>query len=281
VYVEVEFADPRERQSRRKGVTEAMKRLVLIVVVLAVTATFASAVEVWIQRVEENGRLLVPLRGVFEAAGATVDWHGATQTIEITGGGSAIVMVVDNYRATVNGATVQLDVPPRIVGGSTYIPLRFAGEALGRTVDYKGDRVILASAGAADIVLLIQGEATSGGYVPTPVPTPPTPPTTSAALSITSPRPGARVASRAEVYGTAPGGSMIVVYTEVRSQADNHVLKDVPGLRHSVPANGNWHVAVAIPVLPENISEPLYYIIKAYYETPGYQSPEVSVRVTR
>lgn len=258
-----------------------MKRLMLIVVLLALTATLASAAEIWIQRVEENGRLLVPLRGVFEAAGATVDWHGATQTIEIKGAGSVILMIVDNYRATVNGAAVQLDVPPRIVGSRTYIPLRFAGEALGRTVDYRGDRVILASAAGADIVLLIQGEATSGGYVPVPVPTPPTPPTTSGVLSITSPRPGDRVSSRAEVYGTAPGGSMIIVYTEVRSQADNHVLKDVPGLRHSVPADGNWHVAVAIPVLPANISEPLYYIIKAYYETPGHRSPEVSVRVTR
>jgi len=278
VYVEVESADSREPQSRRKGVTEAMKRLALIVVVLALTATLACAAEVWIQRVEENGRLLVPLRGVFEAAGATVDWQGATQTIEIKGGASVIVMVVNNYTATVNGAAVQLDVPPRIVGSSTYIPLRFAGEALGRTVDYKGDRVILASPGSPDIVLLIQGEATGGGttYVP-----PATPPSSTTALSITSPRPGARVPPRAEVYGTAPGGSMIVVYTEVRSQADNHVLKNVPGLRHSVPADGNWHVAVAMPVLPANISEPLYYVIKAYYETPQYRSPEVSVRVTR
>jgi len=58
-----------------------MKRLALVAVVLAMTATFASAVEVWINRVEENGRMLVPLRGVFEAAGAAVEWYGASTTI--------------------------------------------------------------------------------------------------------------------------------------------------------------------------------------------------------
>jgi hypothetical protein len=251
--------------------------VVCAVLVVAVTVSSA-AVQVWINRVEENDRLLVPLRGVFEAAGATVDWMGATNTVEITGQGTKIVMIVNNMWATVNGNAVQLDVPPRLVGGRVHIPLRFAGEALGRRVEYQGSQVLLSGGAGEDIVLLIKGEA--AGYVG-PVTPPVVPPPVAAGLAITSPREGAHVPPRAEVYGTAPGGSMIVVNTEVRAQDDNHILKSVPGLRHSVPADGNWHVAVACPDLPPNIAEPLYYVIKAYYETPTYRSPEVSVKVFR
>lgn len=251
--------------------------MVCAVLAVAVTVTSA-AVQVWIDRVEENDRLLVPLRGVFEAAGATVDWKGATNTVEITGQGTTIVMIVNNMWATVNGNGVQLDVPPRLVGGRVHIPLRFAGEALGRRVEYQGSQVLLSGGTGADIVLLIKGE--SAGYVG-PVTPPVVTPPVAAGLAITSPREGEHVPPRAEVYGTAPGGSMIVVNTEVRAQDDNHILKTVPGLRHSVPADGNWHVAVACPDLPANIAEPLYYVIKAYYETPTYRSPEVSVKVFR
>jgi len=257
-----------------------MKRLVLVAVVLVVTATFASAVEVWIDRVEENGRILVPLRGVFEAAGAAVEWRADTQTILMNAENIGISMVVGSEMARVNGELVYLDVPPRNIGGRVHIPLRFAGEALGRTVNYRGDHVVLSSAAAPDIVLLITGEATGYYQSPAVVPTTTTP-GMGQPPTITSPRPGDRVPPRCEVYGTAPGGSMIVVNTVVRAQNDDGVLKTVPGLRHKVPADGNWHVAVACPELPPNIAEPLYYVIKAYYETPSYRSPEVSVKVYR
>ena len=74
---------------------------------------------------------------------------------------------------------------------------------------------------------------------------------------------------------------MIVVYTEVRAQDDDELLKNVPGLRHKVPEDGNWHVAVACPELAENIAEPLYYVIRAYWTTPTHKSAEASVKVFR
>jgi len=264
---------------------DSVKRLTFVMIVLVATATFSSvaaAADIWIDRVEESGRLLVPLRGIFEAAGATVDWYGSMNggTVMITGEGKVITMSVNSHQATINDAPVQLDVPPRLIGGRVHIPLRFAGEGLGRIVDYQGDRVVLKSTTAEDIVLLIKGEATSGVSIPY-TPPPPPPPAVAGQLSITSPRPNDHVPPRAEVYGTAPGGSMLIINTEVRAQDDGGLLKSVPGIRHSVPADGNWHFSVSCPNLPPNIAEPLYYIIKAYYETPGYRSPEVSVKVFR
>lgn len=256
-----------------------MKRYAIALVLLALAVTPLLADEyVWINRVEEGGRILVPLRGVFEAVGAEVDWTGSTQSIDITVAGTTINMRVNQPVAMVNGAQVALDVPPRNVGGHVHIPLRFAGEALGKSVDYQGDHIVLSGGTSPTVVLLIAGEATGapvGGGTTT------TTPTGGGALAITSPTQGQLVGPRIEVYGTAPGGSMIIVNTEARKRSDNSLLKTVPGLRHAVPADGNWHVAVAAPVLPANVSEPLYYVVKAYYETPGYRSPEVSVTVYR
>jgi len=259
-----------------------MKRLVMLTLLIALAVTPLLADEyVWIDRVEEGGRMLVPLRGVFEAVGAAVDWTQATQSIDITMAGTSIHMQVNNATAMVDGTPVMLDVPPRNLAGRVHIPLRFAGEALGKTVNYRGDHIVLSGGMSPKVVLLITGEATS---VPADTGTTTTPTETTNVnrpLAITSPTEGQMVGPRIEVYGTAPGGAMIVVNTEARARDDNSLLKLVPGLRHKIPADGNWHVAVAAPVLPANVAEPLYYVVKAYYETPGYRSDEVSVTVFR
>jgi len=144
-----------------------MKRRTLVAVLLLVVAGMVAAdVEMWIDRVEVNGRLLIPLRGVFEAAGATVDYYAATRGIEITMGSTLISMYVGNTQAYVNGVLYYLDVAPRVVRGSTYIPLRFVGEALGMSVDYGGNTVVLSGSGLTQrIILHIRG---GGGGPPPP-----------------------------------------------------------------------------------------------------------------
>jgi len=248
-----------------------MRTLVLACVLLAMVAgTVCAEQYMWIDRVEEGGRLLVPLRGIFETYGAQVGWHAGTRTVTITAPAMNIAMQIDSYTAMVNGAPKQLDVPPRVRSGRTYIPLRFAAESLGERVEYKGDRIDLPTIG---LTLLIRGEAqgpeepNGGGIMQS--------------LSITSPTDGGTVGPRMEVYGTAPGGSMLILETEVRGQDENDLLKVVPGIRHAVPMDGNWHFAIAAPTLPANITKPLYYVIRAYYEMGGQQSNPVTVKVYR
>jgi len=127
----------------------------LLVLLLAATASSA-ALEAIISRVEENGRLLVPVRGVFELTGATVEWNAYDQSVDIAYGGSFITMWVNNRTAAVNGSQVYLDVPPRNVRGRVHIPLRFVGEALGRGVNYTGSAVYLTAPGVQDIILYIE-----------------------------------------------------------------------------------------------------------------------------
>lgn len=101
------------------------------------------------------------------------------------------------------------------------------------------------------------------------------------ALSITSPRPGDRVAGRVEVTGTGKPGALIVVSTEARKQANDELLRDVPGSRHPIKEDGTWQVWVAAPELPPNVMEPMYYIIKAHWVTPNERSESVEVKVFR
>jgi len=83
----------------------------------------------------DSGRTLVPLRAVFEALGAKVEWDAATQTVKAVKGETEISLVIDG-QATKDGEVVPLDVPASIVQGRTLVPLRFVSEAMGSQVDW-------------------------------------------------------------------------------------------------------------------------------------------------
>ncbi len=83
-----------------------------------------------------GGRVLVPLRGVFERLGAFVQWDPQSNTVTAVRGDTQVVLVIGSRQATVNGRAVLLDVPALIVGGRTLVPLRFVSEAMGARVDW-------------------------------------------------------------------------------------------------------------------------------------------------
>ena len=88
--------------------------------------------------VQMNGRTLVPLRDIFEALGATVNWNAAAQTISATRGTTQIGLALNNRTASVNGTPVTLDQAATLINGSTFVPLRFVAEATGAKVDWNG-----------------------------------------------------------------------------------------------------------------------------------------------
>jgi hypothetical protein len=85
-----------------------------------------------------NGRTMVPLRAIFEAMGAEIEWDNATQTATATKGDTVVILTVGSTTPTVNGQVVPLDQPGVIVGGRTLAPLRFVAEAFGGTVAWDG-----------------------------------------------------------------------------------------------------------------------------------------------
>jgi hypothetical protein len=81
-----------------------------------------------------GGRVLVPMRGVFEQIGTAVSYDYATRTITANSRAKHIVLQVGNTMATINGQTVVLDQAPIVVAGRAMVPLRFLSEALGAQV---------------------------------------------------------------------------------------------------------------------------------------------------
>jgi len=104
---------------------------------------------------------------------------------------------------------------------------------------------------------------------------------TTTGVTITTPAEGDSVQGRVTVAGTGKPGALIIVSTEVRAQDDDELLRDVPGSRHAIAEDGTWQVWVAAPVLPANVAEPLYYVIKAKWITRTEESPEARVKVLR
>jgi hypothetical protein len=81
-----------------------------------------------------DGRILVPLRGVFEQMGFTVEWDGSTSTATMRREGTVIsVRIGDNF-ITANNLRIFPDVPPQILGGRFMLPLRAVAEATGDEV---------------------------------------------------------------------------------------------------------------------------------------------------
>ncbi|HAZ63126.1 MAG TPA: hypothetical protein DCZ72_05890, partial [Armatimonadetes bacterium] len=83
-----------------------------------------------------NQRVMVPLRGVFQALGAVVDYDNSTKVINAVRGSSTVNLKIGARQATVNGETVALDVPAQLINGTTYVPLRFVSQALGASVNW-------------------------------------------------------------------------------------------------------------------------------------------------
>lgn len=86
--------------------------------------------------VSNDGITLVPLRSIFEALGATVEWDGATKTVTGTKGSTVVELQIDNNNAIINGNSVTLDVPAAIINGSTMVPVRFVAESFGAKVEW-------------------------------------------------------------------------------------------------------------------------------------------------
>lgn len=84
----------------------------------------------------ENGRVLVPLRAIFEALDASVNWDDNSKTIT-AGNKNSIKLTVGKRTAFINGRAVELDVPAKIIKGRTLVPLRFVSEALGAAVEWQ------------------------------------------------------------------------------------------------------------------------------------------------
>ncbi len=86
----------------------------------------------------ENGTTRVPMRKIFEALGATVDYNASTKTITAKKGDTSVELVAGASSAKINGKQTALSASVTNKNGSTMVPLRFVSEALGAEVAWDG-----------------------------------------------------------------------------------------------------------------------------------------------
>lgn len=93
----------------------------------------------------DNGRVLVPLRAIFEQMGAKVDWDDSAKTATAVKGDITVVVKLGSTSPTINGAVKNIDVPAKLVeGGRILAPLRFVCEAFGGVVAWNPDTYVAA-----------------------------------------------------------------------------------------------------------------------------------------
>ena len=84
----------------------------------------------------EDGSTLVPMRAIFDALGATVEWDDATKTVRSTSDNGSVEMKIGSDTVKINGSEIKIDVPAKIVNERTVVPVRVISEAMDCKVEW-------------------------------------------------------------------------------------------------------------------------------------------------
>lgn len=87
----------------------------------------------------DGGSTLVPMRAIFEKLGADVKWNAKDRSVAASKGDTTIWLQIGNRSAKIQGKAQTLEAAPRMTNGSTMVPLRFVGEALGEDVKWDSE----------------------------------------------------------------------------------------------------------------------------------------------
>lgn len=86
-----------------------------------------------------DGRVLVPVRVIFNALGAEVNWDQNTQTALANGGGHSISIGLGQNYFTKDGEQIPLDVPAQSIDGRILVPVRAISQALDCSAGWDGN----------------------------------------------------------------------------------------------------------------------------------------------
>jgi len=215
---------------------------------------------------EQEGRVLIGMRDIFEAMSAVIGWDAATRTVTAEQGATTIKLTIGSTTAYVNGRPVTLQVPAQIINESTYVPLRFVAEATGAKVQWIGaTRTVDVKTGAGHGIPAIGS----------------TGPTVLTAPVVTSPSWNEKVGPAVNVTGRTAGGATVRIITFVMKRDTNELVSKVPGIVHNVGVDGTFDFRIALPSGRGSRPEELYYDIHVWMVDGGEQSDPTIVRVYR
>ncbi len=83
-----------------------------------------------------QGRTYVPFKALFDMVGVNSSWNNQTKTLTATQTNFSLALKLGAKSAVLNGKSVKLDAPMTSINGTTYVPLRFVGDALDASVQF-------------------------------------------------------------------------------------------------------------------------------------------------
>ncbi len=95
------------------------------------------------QPVIVEGHTLVPVRAVFEKAGATVTWDQPTQTATISNDEYVVTIKYGDSVMYRNGEAIELEQPADVINNRTMIPVRAIAEAMNYAVTWDGHHSLI------------------------------------------------------------------------------------------------------------------------------------------
>ena len=102
-----------------------------------------------------NDRVMVPMRTIFEALGARVNWDENNQSITSDCDNTSVYLKIDDTTMLVNGNAINMDTAPLIVDDKTLVPVRAVSEVFGNNVswDPKDHVVVITSPAESNPIL--------------------------------------------------------------------------------------------------------------------------------
>lgn len=101
--------------------------------------------------INHQGSVLIPLRDTADLLGAKVTYLSDVQLVFIKKNDTELRIKMGDNLSYLNGKEISLGVPPVVVEGKSYVPLRFLAESLNYEVAYSEGRVQLKSKPLAKI----------------------------------------------------------------------------------------------------------------------------------
>ena len=120
----------------------------------------------------QDERTLVPLRAIFEAMGASVEWDQETQTVTASRSSDTVSLTIGSSTLYKNDEVIMLDVPAQIVNERTLVPARAVAESFSAFVDWDGETQTVVITDTYDWVTVINNTSPTEQPVKTTMPTP-------------------------------------------------------------------------------------------------------------
>ena len=109
-----------------------------------------------------SSQQLVPVRAIFKAMGATVNWDDHAKTVTAMKGNTTVVLPLNSQFAQINDVSYALDEAPEIIAGRILAPLNFVVDAFGAQVVWDGSTQTATISDDPDSRILIKSNYPGG-----------------------------------------------------------------------------------------------------------------------